>query len=111
MIKAIIIKTTPSARAIAMLPFEVSKAIEVVITLVKCLILPPTRITAPISEIALPKQNIIIVKRWYFASARNAVVCCQKVSPKDLKNNLNLLFRSSKIWFESAIEIGKTKKN
>ena len=52
----------PKARAKGKFPIEVSKAMEVVITLVKWLIFPPTIITAPTSAMPLPnpaKETVI----------------------------------------------------
>tara|TARA_B110000438_G_C15627946_1_gene569588 strand:+ start:709 stop:879 length:171 start_codon:yes stop_codon:yes gene_type:complete len=54
----------PRAIAYSRLPIRVSKDIEVVITLVKWLIFPPTIITAPTSEIALPNADSkTVIKR------------------------------------------------
>ena len=51
------INTIPRAIAYSKFPILVSSEIAVVITLVKWLMLPPTIITAPTSDIALPKAE------------------------------------------------------
>ncbi len=52
-------KITPNFIAMSVLPFDVSRTILVVITLVFPAIFPPTIITAPTSAIARPKPRII----------------------------------------------------
>ena len=64
----------PNASARGKLPFDVSKDIEVVITLVKWSILPPTIITAPTSDIARPKPAKTTVTSEYLASYRYALI-------------------------------------
>ena len=73
MIKAINKRIIPKAKAKDKFPLDVSKAIVVVITLVKWSILPPTIITAPTSEIALPNPARITVKIEYLASYKHAI--------------------------------------
>ena len=62
------IKIMPKEIANSKLPLEVSKAIEVVITLVKWAIFPPTIIIAPTSDIALPNPARMQVNNEYRAS-------------------------------------------
>ena len=59
--KEIINNIMPKANASGKLPFDVSKDIDVVMTRVKWSILPPTMMTAPTSDIALPKPAKITV--------------------------------------------------
>ena len=65
---ASITRIIPSAKASSKLPFDVSKAIVVVITRVDPAILPPTIITAPTSAIARPNPAKTAVKIENLAS-------------------------------------------
>ena len=80
------ISIIPRAKASSRLPFDVSKAIVVVITRVDPAILPPTIITAPTSAIARPNPAQIAVKIENLASMINILK----------RNNLDALTLFSK---------------
>ena len=65
---ASITRIIPSANASSKFPFDVSKAIVVVITRVEPAIFPPTIITAPTSAIARPNPAKTAVKIENLAS-------------------------------------------
>ena len=99
----------PKAKAKDKFPFEVSKAIVVVITLVRWSILPPTIITAPTSEIALPNPAKITVKIEYLASYKQAIRALFDETTKDIKRSLYSSLISSIIWAVNETIIGIIK--
>ena len=78
------IKIIPSIIAKFRFPFDVSKAIAVVITRVTPSIFPPTIMTDPTSDNALPVAAKIIVINENFASINNALMIDLLGIPSDV---------------------------
>ena len=88
----------PKDKAKDKFPLEVSSAIAVVIILVKWSIFPPTIMTAPTSDIALPKPAKTTVESEYLASNKYAKIALCLGTDKEKNSSLYSSFRFSRNW-------------
>ena len=105
------ININPRATAISKFPFDVSNAIEVVITLVACAILPPTIIIAPTSDSDLPKPASTHVNNEYLESHKIVIILSLVFARKDFKSSSYSSVICSITCLVSETIIGVIKQN
>ena len=105
------ININPRATAISKFPFDVSNAIDVVITLVACAILPPTIIMAPTSDNDLPKPARMHVNNEYLESHKIVIILSLVFARKDFKSSSYSSVICSITCLVSETIIGVIKQN